>query len=87
MVVNSPRFTTHSTTNSPRFTTTLHHKICKTPCKNSTRHAEKNIRSNGHGFGRVIQSSGCRIGKVRCNSGIFGSGFRVFQSSAYSGRL
>jgi len=39
VVVNQPRFATHSTTNSPRFTTTLHHKILKTPCKIELHHA------------------------------------------------
>ena len=64
VVVNSPRFTTHRTTNSPRFTTTIHHKIRKTPCKIDLHHAKKKIAKT-QGFGRVTQSSGCRIGKVR----------------------
>jgi hypothetical protein len=43
VVVNQPRFTTHTTTNSPRFTTTLHHKIRKTPAKMDPHHANKKI--------------------------------------------
>jgi hypothetical protein len=64
VVVNSPRFTTHSTTNSPRITTKFHHEILKTPCKIDRRHTRKKFAKT-QGFGRVTQSSGCRIGNVR----------------------
>jgi hypothetical protein len=44
----------------------LHHENRKIPCKMALHHANKKTAfPSGHGFGRVTQSSGCRIGKVR----------------------
>jgi hypothetical protein len=71
----------------PRCTT----KSSKTPAKTHLHHGRKSTEKSGkknhrHGLGRVTQSSGWRIGKVRCSSGITVSGGSVFHRSAYSGR-